>query len=237
MDSNICVFHVGEMRTMAFRGNIKPERWSRLLNPVDNMTRFALCRALGEGNFDYAFLWRTNSDVIGAFIGCLAKAKINNWDMFRLCSNLFNSVWCIGLEEAIMGLDAEATAPPPEVYMVNPRGCPALSLANRRPALIIRDNIAFLKAWPKMLSSIHFLLRWRGIWSDSDNFWFVHYLTLFHTYVEPSINLEEMENLNILTPNLDKSSKGKNTVVLPPHFISENPSATAEVILVYKKSD
>lgn len=113
MDTNISVFHAEEMRTMAFRGNIKPERWSRLLNLVDDMTRFALCRALGEGNFDYAFSWRTNSDVIGAFIGCLAKAKINNWDMFRLCSNLFSSVWCTGLEEAIMGLDAEATVSPP----------------------------------------------------------------------------------------------------------------------------
>jgi hypothetical protein len=134
-----------------------------------------------------------------------------------------------------MGLDAEATVPPLEVYMVNHPGCPALSQANRHPALIIRDNIAFLKAWPLMLSSIHFLLRWRGIWSDSDNFWLVYYLNLFHTYIEPGINLKEVDNLQILTPNLDKSSKRKNSVVLPPDLLSGNPSAVTEVILVYKK--
>lgn len=61
---------------MAFRGNIKPERWTRILNPVDNMTRVALNRALGEGMFNYNFTWRKNNNIIGAFIKCLARAKI-----------------------------------------------------------------------------------------------------------------------------------------------------------------
>lgn len=136
-----------------------------------------------------------------------------------------------------MGLDVEATVPLPEVYMVKPPGSPDLSREVRCPALVIRDNITFLKVWPKMLTSIHFLLRWRGIWMDTDNFWFLHYLNTFKAYVEPGINFDDMETLDIHTPNLDKSSKKKSSVVLPPHFLSENPTAIAEIILICKKVD
>ena len=97
MDSNICLFHAVKIRTMAFRGRIKPERWNRVLNQVDDMTHLAISQALGEGMFDYDFTWRTNSDIIGAFIGCLARDRIGKWKMFKLCSNLFDPIWCFGL--------------------------------------------------------------------------------------------------------------------------------------------
>ena len=60
---------------MEFRGNIKPKRWSRILNLVDNTRRVALNRALGEGTFNYDYTWRTNSSIIGTFIECLARVN------------------------------------------------------------------------------------------------------------------------------------------------------------------
>ena len=76
METNVILFHVSKVRTMAFRGNTKPERWDHLLNPVDDMTRIVVNCVLGEGVFNYDFSWRTNSDIVGSFIGCLAKAKV-----------------------------------------------------------------------------------------------------------------------------------------------------------------
>ena len=43
------------------------------------MTRLTISLVLGEGIFDYDFSWRTNIDIIGTFIGCLAKAKMGKW--------------------------------------------------------------------------------------------------------------------------------------------------------------
>ena len=42
MDTNICVYHITEARTMAFRGNIKLERWNRILKAIDGMTCIAV---------------------------------------------------------------------------------------------------------------------------------------------------------------------------------------------------
>ena len=91
MESNICVFHSEEVRTMAFHGSIKLERWNRILNPVDVMTRIAVSRAIGEGFFSYDFTWRMNSDIIGSFISCMARTRINKWVMIKLCLNIFDS--------------------------------------------------------------------------------------------------------------------------------------------------
>jgi hypothetical protein len=70
------LFHNIENRTMAFRGAVKPERWNQILVPVDDMTRFAMNKTLGEGISEYRFTWRTNSDIIRVFIGCLIRANI-----------------------------------------------------------------------------------------------------------------------------------------------------------------
>ena len=55
MESNIAIFHNTKNRTMAFRGAVKPERWNQILIPMDDMTRFAMNKALGEGVFEYRF--------------------------------------------------------------------------------------------------------------------------------------------------------------------------------------
>ena len=59
---------------------------------VDGMTCIIVSRAIGEGVFKYDFTWRTINDIIGIFIGCMTRAKINKWDMIRLCLNIFDSI-------------------------------------------------------------------------------------------------------------------------------------------------
>ena len=87
------------------------------------MTRVALNRALGEGFFNYDYTWRTNSSIIGSFIGCLARTDSSRWEMIKFCSNLFSPVWCKGIEEVIMSFDNCNRVPLPEEYMAYLPGC------------------------------------------------------------------------------------------------------------------
>ena len=84
MDSNISLFHAYENRIMAFYGLITQERWNRILRPIDDMSRIAVNRALGEGIFNYDYSWRTNSDIIGLWVGCLDWAGIEKWILLGL---------------------------------------------------------------------------------------------------------------------------------------------------------
>ena len=76
---------------MAFHGNIKLERWNRILREVDDMTRIIVGRVIRESIFKYEYTWRTNSDVIGIFIRCMVKDGVKKWAMICLCLNLFDS--------------------------------------------------------------------------------------------------------------------------------------------------
>ena len=137
MENNTSLFHATKVRTMAFRGNVKPERWNKVLNQVDDMTRIVVSHIIGEGLFNYDFSWRANRAIIGAFIGCLARARVEKWDMFRLCLNVFNPVWCVGLEEAIMSIDEKFRIPLLEMYMAHPPGSFDLAIVSRRPSLVV----------------------------------------------------------------------------------------------------
>ena len=66
---------------MVFIGNLKPERWNNILTAVDGMTRITVRREIGEGLFKYDHSWRMNSDVIGIFIGCMARVGFKKWAM------------------------------------------------------------------------------------------------------------------------------------------------------------
>ena len=157
METNISLFHALEVQTMAFRGNVKPERWNQLLNPMDDMTRIVVSHFLGEGMFNYDFSWRTNSDIIGSFIGCLSRANIEKWDMIKLCYNVFNPIWCVGLEEAVMSIHGKCRNPLPKMYITHPPGSFELAIVPRHPSLVIQENSVFFQACLKIVSSIHFL--------------------------------------------------------------------------------
>ena len=134
MDTNICLFHASEVRTMAFRGSVKLERCLKL---VDNMTRNVVFHAIRECTFDYEFTWCTNNDIIGAFIGCLARARIDKWAMIYLCCNIFYPVWCVGLEEVVKSINEKLRISLPKMYMAHPSGSFDLAVVIRRPTTVI----------------------------------------------------------------------------------------------------
>ena len=76
MDTNIYIFHAFENNTMAFCSPIKQERWNRLFRPINDMRQIAVSRALGEGVFNYEYSRRTKSDIIGLWVGCLAREGV-----------------------------------------------------------------------------------------------------------------------------------------------------------------
>ena len=62
------------------------------------MSRVAVSRVFGEGVFKYEFSWHTNNDILGSWIGCLARARVEKWDIIRLNYNIFDPSWLVGLE-------------------------------------------------------------------------------------------------------------------------------------------
>ena len=107
---------------MAFLGKVKPERWSRILRISDDMTRFAVSRALGEEVFDYSTTWRTNSSIIGSFIEIMVREKIRKDEMLRLCYEIFSPKWRKGLEKAVRCIDDKQRITLPKKYLGIPIG-------------------------------------------------------------------------------------------------------------------
>lgn len=155
--------------------------------------------------------------------------------MVRLCSNLFNSVLCHGIEEAIMILDDKARVLLPETYMAYPPRSFDIAIVPRHPTLVIRDIHEFSRAWPKMEASINFLLRWRGVRDDQDCEWLLNYLNIFNSYIEPGTDLNDWVNLEFCLPNFEKSSKERTSLVFPPNFHFEDSHEISKVIMVSKK--
>ena len=117
METNVHVYHSTKKRTMAFLGKVKPERWSYLLRSADDMTRFAVTRSIGEGVFYYTTTWRTNSTIIGSFIGVMIRVKIGKEDIVRLCYEIFNPIWRKGIEKAFHNIDDKFKIPLPKKYV------------------------------------------------------------------------------------------------------------------------
>ena len=86
-----------------------------------------------------------------------------------------------------------------------------------------------------MEASINFLLRWRGILDDPGKAWLQAYLNILKSYVEPGIDLDDLEVLEFCIPNLEKTSKERNSFVFPPNFHSNNPNEIAEIIMIFRK--
>lgn len=141
MDSNICLFHAFEKRTMAFYGPITQERWNRMLRPIDDMSHVAVSRALGEGVFSYQYSWRTNNDIIGLWVGCLARARVEKWDIIRIIHNICDPCWLVGLESAIATIDSWLCIHLLEAYMEFDVNSPKIGRSPRRPCMVIRDNV------------------------------------------------------------------------------------------------
>lgn len=235
MESNIHIFHATEARTLAFLGKIKPERWNRLLRITDDMTRFAVNRALGEESFDYSATWRTNSSIIGSFIGLMVRAKIPKEDIIRLCFDIFSTVWRKGLKKAVYSIDEKGRIPYPEKYMGLPEGAEELKTAPRRQSLCVREGLAFYKEWPRMEASITFLLRWRGIIVEDNKEWVPQYLKLFNVYIEPGVSFEDLSKVNFDILKSEKTSRVTLRIELPANMVSEDPEEEPEVLMITRK--
>ena len=75
---------------MAFCGSIKLERWNWLFRPIDYMSRVVVSKVLGEEIFNYEHSWKTNNNIIGLLIGCLARVGVAKWEIIRLGLNIFD---------------------------------------------------------------------------------------------------------------------------------------------------
>ena len=75
---------------MAFCDNVKPERWNKILRPMDDMSRLAVSREIGEGAFDYKFTWRTNNNILRSFTGCMVRARVDYRYIIHLYCDIFH---------------------------------------------------------------------------------------------------------------------------------------------------
>lgn len=84
-----------------------------MLMAIDGMSHVAVSQALGEGVFSYEYSWRTNNDIVGLWVGCLARARVAKWDIIRITHNIFDPYWLVGLESTIANIDAQLRIPLP----------------------------------------------------------------------------------------------------------------------------
>ena len=202
---------------------------------TDDMTRFAVSRALGEEAFDYSAIWRTNSSIIGSFIGVMVRAKIPKEDIIRLCFDVFCPVWRKGLKKAVYSIDEKGRIPYPERYMGLPEGAEELKTAPRQLALSVREGLAFYKEWPRMEASITFLLRWRRIIAEDNNEWVHYYLKLFNVYIEPGVSFEDLSKINFDILKSEKMSRVAIRIELPTSMVTDGPEEEPEVLMVTRK--
>ena len=135
--------------------------------------------------------------------------------MIWLCLNIFQSTWCKGIEEAIMGLDENLYFPLPEMYIEYSSWRLSIAFIPRCLALVIRDRFSFNMAWPKMEPCFHFLMGWRKIAPMTGQGWLTNYLKLHKAYVHPGVTFEDIDKVNFCTSNIEKTSKEKSSFEFP----------------------
>ena len=103
-----------------------------------------------------------------------------------------------------MGLDEKLCLPFLEMYMEHSSGSLIIANIPRRPALIIRDRVAFNMPWCKIESYFHFLMGWRMIFPMVVNEWIVNFLNLHNAYIHPRVVFDRLDNMDFCTPNIEK---------------------------------
>lgn len=107
----------------------------------------------------------------------------------------------------------------------------------RHPILSIRDINQFNREWPKMEASITFLFHWRGIITNQDKDWLLHYLCIFYAYIEPGVDFDDLNKLVFSLPNLLKYSKQKMACVLAPGSMVVDLEEVDNLIMIYWKEE
>ena len=195
-----------------------------------------MSHALGEGIFNYEYSWRTNSDIIGLWLGCLARAGVEKWDIIRLTHNIFDPCWLIGLEIVVANIDIRLQIPLLEAYMEYEVNSPELDRSLRCSCLVIIDNVHFFREWLRMECSINFLLRWRGIIEDPSRDWLTNYLRAYDAYIHPNVDLTNLDDVEFYLPHYDKTSKGRSTYEFPLGSKATTLHEATKIIMIFKKT-
>ncbi|GLJ09847.1 hypothetical protein SUGI_0116930 [Cryptomeria japonica] len=137
MESNIKLLTASNNRLMAFRGEIKAERWYRVLNDVDDFTLKAIQEIMGEEHFKQEFYYRVNCDIPTEFSAILLRAGTCKSEVILLGLMLFKEEFLGLFEIAIGSIDERLMIPFPEDY-----GNKDDNIL-RKPILMVREDAKF----------------------------------------------------------------------------------------------
>ncbi|GLJ31282.1 hypothetical protein SUGI_0627540 [Cryptomeria japonica] len=82
MESNLRLILASDNRLMAFRGEIKAERWGIILKDLDDFSRRAVQEILGDEQLNNEFKYRVNCDIPATFAAILLtieEVPNGNW--------------------------------------------------------------------------------------------------------------------------------------------------------------
>ncbi|GLJ16244.1 hypothetical protein SUGI_0272950 [Cryptomeria japonica] len=121
---------------MAFRGRVKNQRWSKILNELDDLALHAVKEIMGEDSINYDFRFRVNCDIDATFVSMLLVMKLPKEDAIqRPYDPLLEDYEKNTLEE----------------------GCTLEKEVVKRPILILKDSLAFQERKPAIAINIDFL--------------------------------------------------------------------------------
>ncbi|GLJ49883.1 hypothetical protein SUGI_1060230 [Cryptomeria japonica] len=121
---------------MPFRGRIKQERWSRILNKMDDLASRAMKEIMREETINYDFRFKVNWDIPATFVAILLVMKIPKSEVVQLCKEVFKRDLLKGLETAIQNVDKNLMIPYMEDYE-DLRGSRLLGLDRMVPRRLI----------------------------------------------------------------------------------------------------
>lgn len=157
MESNIKLVSTSDNRLMAFCGEIKAERWYRVLKDVDDFTLKAIQVIMGEEHFSQEFCYRVNCDILAEFLTILLRAGICKNEVILLGVMLFKKEF-LGLFEISIGSIDE------RIMILFLEDCGKKEdCITRRLVLMVRDVAKFNERMPTIYRNVDFLLKWLHI--------------------------------------------------------------------------
>ncbi|GLJ26437.1 hypothetical protein SUGI_0510080 [Cryptomeria japonica] len=116
MESAILMIPKDESRMMAFKGQIKQERWSRMLNDLDDLSLRVVAEIMGEEHLNYEFRFRVNSEIPATFVAILLVMGLTKNEAIPLCQEVFKENLLMGLELAVHNVNENLMIPYPKDY-------------------------------------------------------------------------------------------------------------------------
>ncbi|GLJ31652.1 hypothetical protein SUGI_0635880 [Cryptomeria japonica] len=185
---------------MAFKGEIKPERWCRILNEVDDFMLRAVWEIMGEDHFGYEFMYRVNCDIPAIFSAILLKVGIRKSEEILLGLLLFKEEFLRLFEIAVGSVDDTLRVPYPEDY-----GNKGTDI-RKRPILELKDETKFAERTPIIRRNVEFLMIWNHIKEPPHNNWWAEYLKEEGFGVPKNLLDIPMERIQVIPSMITKAS-------------------------------